>query len=655
MAALVALIVTSKTAGVGVAASRLHKEVSLALGPGGLLSQGVPGFRPREVQHTLAQALADTIQQHRTLVAEAGTGIGKTFAYLVPALLSGKRTLISTGSKNLQDQLFLKDLPALLTLLERPPKVALLKGRSNYLCHYHLNRRLADLPQDPTLVDELMRIRHWANGTVNGDFAELTSVPEDSMALVMAGSTNDNCLGRKCPEFERCCLRKARDKALEADLVVVNHHLFFADMALKETGFAEILPSCELFVFDEAHQLPDIALSHFATSVSSRQMHDLAREMLRAYAGPLRDCRQLQSAASRLQATCADLYDALFDAPVQDWRQLKEQAAVAEAMAQMAEALSFARRILETQLSRDDGADHAFERAALLEGRLSQFLTPGQASLTVECHRGHFVLRASPLSVAKECQGYYQQFKAGWMFTSATLTVADRFDHFIEAMGLQNPTELILDSPFDYPNQALLCVPRYLAEPGRVEVADQLAQIAIELTQAARGRTFLLFTSYQMMHQVGERLARRLDLPILVQGMGSKRTLLNRFTQLGNAVLLGTASFWEGVDVRGKALSCVMIDKLPFAAPDDPLIKARSDAVRLRNGDPFTEVLLPQAVIALKQGVGRLIRGESDRGVMVIADPRLIYRPYGAVFLSSLPPMARTRDLQRAVTMLKAL
>lgn len=638
-----------------MAASRLHKEVALALGEGGLLGKGVPGFRPRAVQQTLAQALTDILQNHTMLVAEAGTGIGKTFAYLVPALLSGKRTLVSTGSKNLQDQLFLKDLPALLKLLERPPKVALLKGRSNYLCHYHLNRRLADLPEDPTLVDELMRIRHWANGTVSGDFAELTSVPEDSLALVMAGSNNDNCLGRKCPEFERCALKKARDKAMEADLVVVNHHLFFADMALKETGFAEILPSCELFIFDEAHQLPDIALNHFATSVSSRQLQDIAREMLRAYAGPLRDCRPLQSAASRLQAVVADLYDLLVSASTHDWRQLREQGAVAEAMARLSEALAFARRILESQLSRDEAADHAFERASLLEARLAAFLTPAQASLTVECHRGHFVLRSSPLSVASECQGYYRQFKAGWLFTSATLTVADRFDHFIEALGLETPQELILDSPFNYPEQALLCVPRYLPEPGRVEVADKLAEIAIKLCQAAHGRTFLLFTSYQMMHQVGERLARRLDLPLLVQGMGSKRTLLSRFTQLGNAVLLGTASFWEGVDVRGKALSCVMIDKLPFASPDDPLVKARSDAVRMRNGDPFTEVLVPGAVISLKQGVGRLIRGETDRGVLVIADPRLVSRPYGAIFLDSLPPMARTRDLERALAMLKQL
>ncbi|MBY5991409.1 ATP-dependent DNA helicase [Ferrimonas balearica] len=642
-----------------MATSRLQKEVALALSASGLLGQGIPGFRPRGIQQSLAQAIVEAAEGHQTLVAEAGTGIGKTFAYLVPALLSGKRTLVSTGSKNLQDQLFFKDLPALLKLMERPPKVALLKGRSNYLCHYHLNRRLTDLPDDPTLVDQLMRIRHWANGTPSGDFAELTSVPEGSLALTLAGSSNDNCLGRKCPEFERCCLKKARDKAMEADLVVVNHHLFFADMALKETGFGEILPTSELFVFDEAHQLPDIALTHFATSLSSRQLNDLAREMERAYAGPLRDCRQLHSGAQRLKAATVDLYDALGGESTGrgnlDWRALRTQSAVEQALSSLTEGLDFARRVLEGQLSRDEGADHAFERAALLQTRLSTFLIPAGHSLTVECQRGHFVLRASPLSVAEQCQAYYAQFQAGWVFTSATLTVADRFDHFIREMGLSSPKELILDSPFDYPKQALLCVPRYLPEPGQANLSQALAEVAEQLVKAADGRTFLLFTSYQMMHQVGEILARRLSQPLLVQGMGSKRTLLSRFTQLGNAVLLATASFWEGVDVRGKALCCVMIDKLPFASPDDPLVKARSDAVLLRGGDPFNEVQLPQAVIALKQGVGRLIRGEGDRGILVIADPRLVARPYGGLFLASLPPMSRTRDLNAAVERLRTL
>ncbi|SHG80967.1 ATP-dependent DNA helicase [Ferrimonas marina] len=635
--------------------SRLEKEVALALSEQGLLGQGVVGFRPRAVQQQLAAAIARNIDQRATLVAEAGTGIGKTFAYLIPALLSGRKAVISTGSKNLQDQLFFKDLPAILSLLSMPPKVALLKGRANYLCHYHLGRRLADLPQDPELVDHLMRIRAWANGSISGDFAELNSVPEGSAALAMAGSTNENCLGKKCPEYDRCCLHRARAKAADADLVVINHHLFFADMALKETGFGEILPSAQLFVFDEAHQLPDVALSHFAESLSSRQLKDISREMSRAYHTTLRDCRQLHSAAQRLDAACADLYELLEQIGSTDWVQLLQAPAVNTHLAQLHEALAFAQRVAQSQLSRDEMLDNVFERIAPLLDRLDRFRQPTGQSMTLELHRGHFVLRSCPLSVAEKCQQFYQGYPASWLFTSATLTVAGQFAHFCQQMGIDNAEELALDSPFDYPNQALLCVPRYLPEPNRVEVSNALAQVAQQLVEAADGRTFLLFTSYRVMHEVGALLSRRLSQPILVQGMGSKRTLLDKFQRLGNAVLLGTASFWEGVDVRGRALSCILIDKLPFVSPDDPLVKARSDAALARGADPFAEVQIPQAVIALKQGAGRLIRGEQDRGVLVICDPRLVHRHYGRTFLSSLPPMRRTRDLDQALTLLREI
>ncbi|GAA5187354.1 ATP-dependent DNA helicase [Ferrimonas gelatinilytica] len=635
--------------------SRLEKEVALALGSEGLLAEGLPGFRPRAVQQQLGAAAAANIQQGGTLVAEAGTGIGKTFAYLLPALLSGKKALISTGSKNLQDQLFFKDLPTLLALMERPPSVALLKGRNNYLCHYHLNRRLADLPADPELVDHLMRIRAWSSGSHSGDFAELTSVPEDSLALSMAGSRHDNCLGQRCPEFDRCCLHRARNRAAEADLVVINHHLFFADMALKETGFAEILPSADLFVFDEAHQLPDIALGHFAETLSTRQLNDLVREMRRAYQGPLRDCRQLESAAARVQAAAADLYEVVAQHGGRDWAAMRTLAPVASALASLEEALRFAQRVLVGQLGRDEMLDRVFERLDPMLARLQLFMVPGHHSLTVECHRGQLTLRACPLSVAERCQAFYRRLKGSWLFTSATLTVAGRFEHFNRQLGLTSPVELVLDSPFDYGRQALLCVPRGLPQPGEPQLPEALARIAQQLVEAADGRTFLLFTSHSMMQAVGALLSRRLSQPLLMQGMGSKRSLLQRFSRYGNAVLLATASFWEGVDVRGRALVCVMIDKLPFVSPEDPLQKARCDAVTLRGGDPFNEVQLPLAVIALKQGVGRLIRGEQDRGVMVICDPRLVHRPYGGLFLASLPPMSRTRDLGLALARLREL
>ncbi|WP_298441623.1 ATP-dependent DNA helicase [uncultured Ferrimonas sp.] len=634
--------------------SRLEKEVALALSPEGMLAKGIRGFRPRQVQQQLATQICATIDTKSTLLAEAGTGIGKTFAYLLPALLSGKKTVISTGSKNLQDQLYFKDVPAILSLIERPPLVALLKGRSNYLCHYHLNRRLGDLPDDPQLVDHLMRLRAWASGSESGDFAEVTSVPEGSLAFAMAGSTHDNCLGKRCSEYDRCCLRKARDKAQEADLVVINHHLFFADMALKEGGFGEILPDFDLFVFDEAHQLPDIALNHFADAVSSRALADISRELDKAYRGRLGDCRQLQSAGQRLQAASADLYEQVVEQG-SDWRQLMQQPAVNQALLRVTEALTFCHNIVLPQLGRDEMLDKVFERLPQLQSRLQRFINPGNEALTVECHRHHFVLRSCPLSVAQQCRDFYLRYGGSWVFTSATLTVGGAFGHFAKQMGLDGANTLVLDSPFDYPKQALLCVPRDLPEPGRVEVAGQLANIAKQLIEAAEGRTFLLFTSYRMMHDVGLILSRQVQQPLLVQGQGSKRAMLTKFQQLGNAVLLGTNSFWEGVDVRGQALCCVMIDKLPFASPDDPLIRARSDETMRRGGDPFHEVLLPQAVIALKQGVGRLIRGEQDQGVMVICDPRLVHRPYGKLFLTSLPPMHRTRDLANAVARLREL
>ncbi|WP_035386861.1 ATP-dependent DNA helicase [Ferrimonas senticii] len=659
--------------------SRLAKEVALALGPDGMLASGISGYRPRAVQQQLAAQICAAIDAKSSdgnssdtenrqgkraasknavatnrLLAEAGTGIGKTFAYLIPALLSGRKTVVSTGSKNLQDQLYFKDVPAILSLFPQPPLVALLKGRSNYLCHYHLNRRLADLPEDPQLVDQLMRLRAWSSGTESGDFAEVTSVPEGSVAFSMAGSSHDNCLGKRCPEYDRCCLKAAREKAHQADLVVINHHLFFADMALKEGGFGEILPEFELFLFDEAHQLPDVALNHFAESVSSRTLAEISRELERAYFSSLRDCRQLQAAGQRLKAAYAELYEQLLDRG-SDWRQLLQNPEVVAALERVIEALQFCHSVIKPQLGRDEMVDNCFERLPLILQRLQRFLTPSQQALTVECHRNHFVLRSCPLSVAEHCRDFYRRFGGSWVFTSATLTVGGSFQHFSRQMGLDNAKELILDSPFDYQRQSLLCVPRDLPEPHLINAPEQIAKVAEQLIEAADGRTFMLFTSYRVMHQVGLILSRRLSQPLLVQGQGSKRTMLTKFQQLGNAVLLGTSSFWEGVDVRGRALCCVIIDKLPFASPDDPLIKARSDEVMRRNGDPFHEVLLPQAVIALKQGVGRLIRGEQDQGVMVICDPRLVHRPYGKLFLTSLPPMARTRELAHAIARLREL
>ncbi|MFI3247015.1 MAG: ATP-dependent DNA helicase [Ferrimonas sp.] len=639
----------------------LQQAVAQGLAANGILAQGIKGFQPRQVQQQLAAAICQAIEQQQTLVAEAGTGIGKTFAYLLPALLSGRKTVVSTGSKNLQDQLFFKDLPTILAQIKgllpanQPlPKIALLKGRRNYLCHYHLQLRLRDLPKDEQTVDHLMRLRAWASGTQRGDFAEVTSVPEDAIAFRYASASRDNCLGRRCPDFERCCLKKARDEAQQAQLVVINHHLFFADAALKQADLGTILPSSTLFIFDEAHQLPDVALSHYSEIVSGSGLDELSRGLRRLYQGPLRDCADLMRLSQQLNDGIRTFNDALSHEQ-RDWRQIRQQPKVAEGFQVIDVLLQHIVQLLGSQLSRDQNADKLYDFAVDYQQRLQAFCQPTQDALMVDKSAHHFVLRRCPLSVAGHCRTLYQLLGGSWIFTSATLTVANQFQHFTQAMGLQQPQQLLLDSPFDYQRQALLCVPRGLPEPSADNAAAHLAQIAEQLIEAADGRTFLLFTSLRMMHQVGQILVRRVSQPLLVQGQGSKRLMLQKFTLLGNAVLLGSYSFWEGIDVRGQALSCVIIDKLPFAPPDDPLIKARSDAALRRHGDPFNDVLLPQAVIALKQGLGRLIRGEQDQGVMVICDPRLVSRPYGKLFLTSLPPMARTRELAHAIAKLREL
>ncbi|WP_028113371.1 ATP-dependent DNA helicase [Ferrimonas kyonanensis] len=634
--------------------ARFPNKIKQAFAANGLLAEQLPNFSYRQAQQQLAHAIARNHKPGQRLVAEAGTGTGKTFAYLLPALLSGKRVAISTGTKNLQDQLFFKDLPSLLPLLDSGIRVALLKGRSNYLCHYHLHRHLADTDnQSPIEMDQLIRIRSWANGTGSGDMAEMDSLAEDAPILRKVTSTHDNCLGRKCPEFDRCFLKRARAKAMAADLVVINHHLFFADSGLKEGGFGELLPELDWLIFDEAHQLPDIALNRFGERLTSSNFHYLARDIRRLYQ-QLKDCKSLDTRADDLQRQADELSEALHANGAPAWLVQLKYARVTDAMAELEQQLQGLHKELGYHLGRDELADLCFERCARLMGLLAHFAEPDASqAYTLERRKQGFALVSSPLSVRDKLTELYQQYHCAWAFTSATLQVAGDFGYFTRQMALDDAETLILDSPFDYPRQALLCVPRGLPEPHEAGVADHLAAVANELIEAADGRTFLLFTSYHMMHQVGERLSRRQSRPLLVQGMDSKRQLLSRFHAYGNAVLLGTSAFWEGVDVRGRGLCCVMIDKLPFVSPDDPLTQARVSACQRSGQDPFSQVQLPQAILALKQGVGRLIRSEQDQGVLVISDPRLVHRPYGEQFIASLPAMARTRELDNALARLR--
>lgn len=636
----------------------MRSLVTAAFAEQGTLAKHLNGFRPREAQQQMAQAVTDAIENSQALVVEAGTGTGKTYAYLVPALLSGKKVILSTGTKNLQEQLFLRDLPRVQQALAVPVHTALLKGRANYLCLFRLEQHYHHVPvQDPQLIQDLSLIKKWSAETQTGDTGELTYIAEDSKALPYVTSSTDNCLGKDCPAYEDCYLVKARKKAQAADLVVVNHHLFFADLALKDTGFGELLPQMEVVIFDEAHQLPDIASDYFGENFSSRALIDLCRDIDIACKTELKDM-QLARTAEKLVSLLKDWRLQFATDPQKgNWREVWQQPAMQTAVQRVADAVEVLYEVLKSSLGRSEIIDSCFERLAQSRGRLQKLTDMQQTgvSLWFDTTRLHVTLHLTPLSIAdKFCQVVFNQQRS-WVFTSATLSVDEGFSHYTEQMGLQQAATLLLHSPFDYQQQALLCVPRFLPEPHQQAMTDALLKLAVQLIQANNGRCFFLFTSHRMLQQMAALLPEQVTQPVLVQGTTSKRILLEQFVKLDNAVLLGTGSFWEGVDVRGDTLSCVIIDKLPFASPDDPLLQARSEDCAKRGKDPFAEVQLPQAVITLKQGVGRLIRDVTDRGVLVICDNRLVTKPYGSVFLKSLPPMRRSRNLNDAIDFLQQI
>lgn len=625
--------------------------------PDGPLAQAIPGFKPRAAQQEMAQAVSRAIDRKQELVVEAGTGTGKTYAYLVPALRSGAKVIISTGSKALQDQLYSRDLPTVTTALAYAGKVAILKGRSNYLCLERLEQQsMVGGELAGQMLTEMVSLHGWSHQTVDGDISNCSEVPEDSMVWPLVTSTNDNCLGSDCPQYKDCFVVKARRRAMEADLVVVNHHLFLADLVVKESGFGELIPEAQVMIFDEAHQLPDIASQYFGQQLSSRQLMDLAKDITIAYRTEVRDVAQLQKSADRLSQSAQDFRLALGDPGFRgNLRDALEQQPVQRALVLLDDALELCYDVIKMSLGRSALLDAAFERATLYRSRLKRLRdvsVPGY-SYWYECSARHFILALTPLTVSDKFHEVMKEKPGSWIFTSATLAVNDDVSHFTSRLGLEGAKSLLLPSPFDYQHQALLCVPRFLPSPNQPGGARQLARMLRPVIEANQGRCFFLCTSHAMMRDLAEEFRASMTLPVLVQGETSKSRLLAEFVAAGNALLVATASFWEGVDVRGDALSCVIIDKLPFTAPDDPLLKARIEDCRLRGGDPFNDVQLPEAVITLKQGVGRLIRDTTDRGVVIICDNRLVMRPYGGVFLSSLPPAPRTRDLQQAIRFLK--
>jgi ATP-dependent DNA helicase DinG len=624
------------------------------LGAEGLLAKQVEGFSFRVQQLEMARSVADAMESGRTLICEAGTGTGKTFAYLLPVMLSGRKAILSTGTKNLQDQLYHRDLPRIRDLLSLPVGVALLKGRANYLCLNRMDAALLDLRgHRKEEASQLARIREWSSVTNSGDIAEIGDIAEDAPIWPLVTSTTDNCLGQDCPSYRDCFLVEARRKAQEADVVVVNHHLLCADFALKDDGFGELLPATDCYVIDEAHQLPEVASNFFGSSLSARQLLELSRDIEMEYHKDFGDMPKLLTAMSELSKAVRDLRLLFGVEPRRgSWNEISSDVKIIKSINDLNDKLKVSSDILKKLQGRSKGMDACLERIESLSSRLQLQLNGKDADNDIrwfETLRQGFRFNLTPLDIADIFSGHMQQHPASWIFTSATLSVNGRFDHFQQQLGVHEADCRQWDSPFDYQQQGLWFVPRGLPDPSRPEYSREVAKLSLEILRYSRGRAFVLFTSYRAMYEAAEIIEKELpDYPVLVQGTASKMELLDSFREKGNAVLLATASFWEGVDVRGEALSCVIIDKLPFASPGDPVLQARIDAMRQKGMNPFMEFQVPQAAIMLKQGAGRLIRDTTDRGVLVICDPRLLSRakPYGKIFLNSMPDFARSRELE---------
>jgi ATP-dependent DNA helicase DinG len=625
----------------------------------GALASIIQGYKVRQAQVDLSNAIGEAISSQSTLIAEAGTGTGKTFAYLVPALLSKKKVIISTGTKNLQEQLFTRDLPLIKNAIDKTQEAALLKGRANYLCLHRLNLNGSDhIRLDKETLNEYSIIKKWSTTTQSGDIAEVSSLPDNAKVIPLVTSTVDNCLGKDCSDYQECYLFKARKKAMEADVIVVNHHLFFADLSLKEGGFGELIPEVDLVVFDEAHLIPDIASEYFGESISSRQIDDLLSDISKQQRVSLKDADQLSNVGEKTRQLIADLrlqFD--IDPKRGDWDEAIKQKDLMPMLEQLHGQLKQLLAVMDVHAKRDKDIDQYAEKLLGMTEtfyRLMHTDTP-DVSYWYETTRRHIVLHITPLSIADKFSSIVNKSDAAWVFTSATLTVDASFKHYQQQMGLPDARVIEMESPFDYPNQAMLCVPRYLPEPHERSIAGHLVDIALRLINASKGRAFILFTSHYMMREVARQVRERQDTPVLVQGESTKTSLLAKFKAEREVALFATGSFWEGIDVKGNALLCVMIDKLPFASPDDPLLQARIKDCKNKGGNAFASIQIPQAVITLKQGAGRLIRDSDDKGVLVICDNRLLTKQYGQTFISSLPPMQRTRCLDKVCDFLQEI
>lgn len=629
-------------------------DISAVFAVDGTLARAIPGYRVRPQQLEMAERIAATIRENRVLVAEAGTGTGKTFAYLVPALLSGGKVIVSTGTKTLQDQLFQRDLPAVREALKVAASIALLKGRANYVCHYHLERAIADGRfQSLEESAHIRTIARFAKTSKSGDKGRLAAVPEDSGAWAAATSTRENCLGQECPHHNECFVLAARREALAADIVVVNHHLFFADVMLRDEGTAELLPACNTVIFDEAHQLPEVAGMFFGESIGTGQILDLSRDTRLEAVAAAKDYTPLQDATRSVEKAARDLRLALaVDNARLAAAQLMHDKEFQQALTVLGDELASLVKHLESQSERSEGLANCRQRSLDIAARLKRWHTLEDATQVrwVEVFSHALALNLTPLDVAEIFKRQLEGHPRAWIFTSATLAVGSDFSHYRGELGLDDADTGYWGSPFDYALNALLYVPSGMPDPNSPDYPEAVMEAAYPAIVAAGGRAFILCTSLRAMRRIHGLLQERflrdgIDFPLLLQGEGAKAELLERFRSLGNAVLVASQSFWEGVDVRGEALSLVVIDKLPFAPPDDPVLSARIEQLRKEGKNPFMDYQLPRTVISMKQGAGRLIRDETDRGVLMVCDPRLINKPYGRRVWQSLPPMRRSRVL----------
>ncbi|MBM5570809.1 MULTISPECIES: ATP-dependent DNA helicase [Deefgea] len=627
------------------------EEVFADTGPFG---DAFPGYKLRQPQLEMALAVERAIASCGQLIAEAGTGTGKTFAYLVPALLSGGKVIVSTGTKTLQDQLFNRDVPSVRDVLKVPVVIALLKGRSNYVCHYHLARAEHEgrfMRRED--VADLQKIKRYVNTTNSGDKAACPGVPEDAPIWAHVTSTRDNCLGQDCPNHKDCFVLKARKDAQEADVVVVNHHLFFADVWLKDEGAGELLPACNTVIFDEAHQLPEVASLFFGDTLTSGQVVELARDARAEALVVAKDYVLLPNAAEALEKSAKDVRLVFKDIQRLPQHELKEKfPAFFTQLNVMTGDLQHLAELLAKQAERGESLEKCHQRAAEMLELLEKWQKSDSTETVhwIDVTQHGFLLHITPLNIADLFQKQVNMNPRAWIFASATLAVNNQFTHFQHELGLWKAETATWDSPFDYKQQAVLYVPQDMPQPNTPEYTRTVIEKAWPLLHTTQGHAFLLFTSLRAMREAHELLLEKLkdaglDWPVYLQGTGSRTELLDQFRKEPNAILVASQTFWEGIDVRGDQLSLVVIDKLPFSPPDDPVLSARMEQITKAGRSPFMDYQLPNATITLKQGAGRLIRDETDIGILMIADTRLVEKQYGKMIWKSLPPMFRSREL----------